>query len=307
MASEDWATGGAVFGCGELSCGDTQRSARGGNGYDAPFRDAAMALATLVRAIEGEIVPRLVLARRSPPAGGVTARPVALGAPTTGPVVPGAPETGELTRLLLAHEASVAVAYVESLHERGASFETLCLALLAPAARELGRLWEEDRCDFVAVTLGLCRLHEVLRHLGAVARGVPGRQRGGSGRCVLLVPAPGEQHTFGLLMVAEFFRRGGWEVVVEYPPSEDDLLALVGADRYAVVGLSVGCRDQLDGLSSRIARIRRTSRNREVGVMIGGRLVAEDPALAARLGADVVATDGRLAPRQAEQVARILV
>ena len=41
--------------------------------------------------------------------------------------------------------------------------------LLAPAARLLGEYWEDDRCDFVDVTMGLWRLQEVVHEIAARA------------------------------------------------------------------------------------------------------------------------------------------
>src|SRR5579871_1998006 len=96
--------------------------------------------ARLIKTIEAEIVPRLVLTRRVP----VDIRPHY-------PQVSEIPEivdVKELVRLLLSHEVSVAAAYVETVLERGTNLEAICLNLLAPAALELGLLWEEDECDF---------------------------------------------------------------------------------------------------------------------------------------------------------------
>src|SRR5271165_4789126 len=87
-------------------------------------------MARLLRTIEGEIVPRLVLARRAAQASA--------GADATAGKRPDDADVTELVRLLLAHDVGVASAYVETIRQRGASFEAVCLCLLAPAARELG-------------------------------------------------------------------------------------------------------------------------------------------------------------------------
>jgi methanogenic corrinoid protein MtbC1 len=250
-------------------------------------------LQTLVSTIEGEIVPRLMLARRGAVAVADDALDRAIH-PT---------DVDELVRLLVRHDAAVATAFVGALAARGTSLDVLCLALLAPAARKLGRMWEDDEVDFATVTVGLCHLHTVLRDIGRARPVEAGR---GAQHTVLLVPVPGEQHTFGLLMVGEFFRRHGWSVATEYPQSTAAMLELVDANRYAVVGLTVGCREQLDGLSARIAQLRRASRNKSVGVMVGGRLFAAQPELAGRLGADATAGDARDAALQADRIVSLL-
>ena len=94
---------------------------------------------------------------------------------------------------------------------RAISVESIFLDLLAPAARQLGTQWEADVTDFANVTLGVSRLQRIMRRLGDtfLQRDQP-RQRGES---ALLTIIPGEQHSFGLSMVAEFFRRAGLEPV----------------------------------------------------------------------------------------------
>jgi methanogenic corrinoid protein MtbC1 len=257
--------------------------------------DAAPRIATLVSTIEGRVVPRLMLSRQLPTATVATSGAEDALDPR---------DLEELTRLLVQSDATVAKSYVLQVRNRGVPLDNLCLGLLAPAARRLGEMWEEDLCDFATVTVGLCHLHEVLRDVGSASRpDTAGRSPTNS---VLLVPLPGEQHTFGLLMVAEFFRRNGWSVTTEYPSTAADLMELVNAERYSLLGLTIGCREQLDGLSSRITQLRRASRNRGIGVMLGGRLFSEQPELAARLGADATAADARAAASQADSFVRLI-
>jgi hypothetical protein len=51
-----------------------------------------------------------------------------------------------------------------------------------------------------------------------------------------------------------------------------------------------------------IQSIRRASRNRGVGVLVGGRLFIEHPDYVARVGADATAVDGRQAILQLPRV-----
>lgn len=281
------------------SDGERMRSAYGA--CDAAARSTGeQRLATLVRTIEGEIVPRMIVGRRTAVRSSTSLRSAAAPRRSLDHE-----DVAELTRLLIDHEAAVAAAYVETIHHEGASMKSICLGLLAPAARELGWMWEQDRADFVQVTVGLCRLHEVLRGMSRSLRiEHTAPERGSS---VLLVPAPGEQHTFGLMMVAEFFRRAGWEVATEYPARMDQLLSLVSQERYTLVGLTVAGEDRLDGLSGRIAQIRRASRNKGVGVLVGGRLFVDDPELALRVGADATARDAGEVAQHAANVGRLVI
>jgi hypothetical protein len=105
--------------------------------------------ARLVRVIEGEIVPRLMMSR----AAAATSAPSA--------------DVAELARLLLVHEGEIASEFVHMLRQHGALPERICLELLAPTARRLGELWARDACDFAELTTGLNRLQAVLLEVSA--------------------------------------------------------------------------------------------------------------------------------------------
>jgi methanogenic corrinoid protein MtbC1 len=253
-------------------------------------------MSKLVRTIEGEIIPRLMLAHRT-------------GNPETAPPPANAPgasgdDVAALARLVLKQDISGALAYVETLRKRGVPLDALYLDLLAPAARYLGELWEADLCDFTEVTFGLWRLQQLIRELSpAFQHEAEFREQD---RRALLLPAPGEQHSFGLFMVAEFMRRAGWDVWAGPAVSMDELTTIVKSEPFAMVGLSVSCEQRLDGLASSIHAVRRASKNRGVHVMVGGQVFKERPELVALVGADATALDGRQACLQAEGLLRLL-
>lgn len=272
---------------------DPERVAAGPSGA-RPADGQRRQLAQLVRTVEVEVIPRLVLARRAAP------RP----AGEAGGPVPEPGEVEELTRLLLAPDPDAVPRFVEGVRLRGVPVEALYLDLLAPAACRLGDLWTDDLSSFTDVTLALGRLQRVLRDLVPAFRNEAARPA--HGRRALLVPLPGGQHTFGLHMVAEFFRRSGWDVWDGTVTSGGDLVGVVRDGWFAVVGLSVGAECQLDGLASSIRAVRRASRNRAIGVLVGGPPFVERPELVALVGADATAIDGRQAALQAENLLALL-
>jgi len=259
-----------------------------------PVRESASGpkLAQLALTIETEIIPRLMLAHR-------TARPaVSALAPTE--ARPDAEQVAEFARLILTQDVMVSCQYVSAVRAQGASLETVFLHLLTPAARLLGDLWREDLCSFSEVTLGLSQLQQVLRVFSSAFENEVARAE--HGRRVLLIPAPGEQHTFGIFMVEEFFRRAGWSVWGGHPSSGDDLVAMVRSDWFDVVGFSVSCDRSIDPLRASIREIRRVSRNRAVAVLVGGPIFLAQPDLVASVGADATAADGRQATVQAQSL-----
>jgi methanogenic corrinoid protein MtbC1 len=263
-------------------------------GAQRPRDKAAERLADLARAIESQIVPRLVLARRA----------ARVGTEPPEQSAPGAEHVARLTQLILEQNEHAAAAHVQALRARGTALETIFLQLLAPTARRLGRLWETDHCDFTQVTLGLWQLQQLLRSLSpGFMEGAAGR---GHGLRALLVPVPGEQHIFGVSMVAEFFRRMGWDVWSAPLASSEDLRDLVRSEWFAMVGFSAGSERRLDDVSASIRAVRRASCNREIGVMVGGPLFREDPELVSRVGADATAVDARQAALQAQDLLLLL-
>lgn len=253
-------------------------------------------LAGLIDTVEAEIVPRLILAHRSPPEP--LAVPASLSAgPDRAPCVD---DVLELSSLLLKDRFRVASNFVRSIESRGVPLESLYLDLLAPAARHLGDLWTNDICHFGDVTIGLCRLQQVLRDFSPAFLNEASVRD--DGRRALLMSVPGGQHTFGISMVAEFFRRARWDVTTGSPVARDELIRTVRSQWFSVVGLSVSCEVQVEALASTIRLIRRASRNPAVGIMVGGPIFIMNPGLVALVGADATAADAREAPLQAENL-----
>lgn len=254
--------------------------------------DTESRFAGLARTIETEIVPRLMLAHKVE----LTRHRVA----ADGPAEPTEEDIKAFAAIVVKRDVESARRFVLDLRERGASLETVFLALMAPTARHLGDLWVEDRLDFTSVTLGLSRLQQLLRafspDFGAAADG------GAEQRRALLITYPGEQHTFGLYMVAEFFRRDGWDVWGGPPDSEEAVFELVADDWFDVFGISVSLDSSLDALGDLIQGVRNASRNGEIFALAGGRALRGSEDLAIKFGADGAAADGRAAVHRAQEL-----
>ena len=248
-------------------------------------------LGKLVNALESEVIPRLLQAHRQ-----TDPREQ----PADRDVVPTEAEVRAFAQLVLARDDRPATELVESLQGRGVSVEGLFLHLLGPAARHLGALWDQDLCDFTEVTIGVGRMQQIMRSLSPVF-GIE-VEHPPHGLRVLLLPAPGEQHTFGLSMVAEFFRRAGWEVAGGALETDADPVSIIQDSWFDIVGISVGVEAQVKSLTTGIAALRRASLNQQIGVMVGGPIFREYPELVALVGADATAVDGRQAPVLAESL-----
>jgi len=247
----------------------------------------------IVRTIEADIIPRLVRAHQPSPS--------ALAEPAATPDArPSDAEILHFVELVLADRETGYMDLIERLRARCVSVENVYLGLLTPAARELGRRWDDDLASFSDVTVAIGRLQRLMRGLSQSFGSEV--EASADGRRILLIPAPGEQHTFGLSIVAEFFRRAGWEVVGADGEEGLDASTVVRNEWYDVIGISVGVEARLDWLKSGITALRGASRNRAIGVLVGGPVFALYPERAAEVGADATALDGRQAPDVAESL-----
>lgn len=228
--------------------------------------------AELARVIEGEIIPRLMLAhapRRSTSSPGIDAV---------------GPRTLEaFARLTLSSEGPALTEYVEALIAGGLPLERALVELLAPTARRLGDDWNEDLISFTDVTVGLSRLQHVMRALRVSHPTHPAEP---GARAVFLMPAPGEQHTFGLFLLEDRFRRAGWRTWLDTAATRHEAARTVRLDHFDVFGLSATRDTPVEVIAATVAGVRAASCNRGLFVMVGGRLFDESPELVDEVGAD---------------------
>lgn len=252
----------------------------------------------LARTIDDDVIPRLALRHRqeAAPAEPNPRAPAA----RSGEALPGEREVRAYTKLVLDGADAQAASMLDALRARGCPVETIFLHLLQPAARLLGELWCDDRIDFAQCTLAVGRMQRVMRELSqAFAAECEPAARA---HRALFVQASGEQHGFGLSMLAEFFRRAGWDVVGAVGAAAGEAAERVRREWIDVVGFSVGSEVQLDRLRSAIAGVRAASQNPRVVVMLGGPLFVERPELLAACGADGGAVDANQALLQAARL-----
>ena len=234
----------------------------------------------LVSAIQNEIVPRLLLAQRQ-------AMPVAAKGTSVAPCR----DDIETLALLAIRDTHPATAqFVDDLRLRGMTAEVMIADLLPGAARYLGWMWETDACTFVEVTYGLSRLQQMLHRCAPQLR--VGQDRFGAGRRALLTTMPGEQHSFGLCVVEEWFRNAGWTVETERPKTATDLSRAVHVRGFDVVGLSISADRSAGQINSLIRTLRRNACNPHMKVVVGGCVIARRPDIARSVSADIVASEG---------------
>lgn len=195
----------------------------------------------------------------------------------------------DFVSLTMQDDPDRAINYVQHLLDSGVAFQDVLLELMAPAARALGEMWESDSASFVEVALGVARMHRILRRFD----GVPAHlwSNGGMGRHALLLPAPGEQHTFGLRLVQEFLLRESWTVTNQLVGCANDLLPIISTQHFDIAGLSLSGETLIEPFLSAIRLIRAKSLNPNIKIIVGGHLFVERPELVSACGSDGYAVD----------------
>ena len=255
---------------------------------------AAAGLNALAQTIESEIVPRLMMAHRAdlePADSGVREA-----------IEPSQADVVDFADTVVSGDMKAALGRIEDLRRRGVTLESIYVDLMAPAARHLGVLWLEDRCDFVTVTLGLSRMQQLLSALGTASG--PERLTPDRSSKALLTTIPGDQHTFGLYMVAEFFRRSGWDVWGGVPEGPSSVVQFVRDDWFDVVGLSVSLQGSLPDLAETVGQIRKCSRNDRISVLLGGSAFHGNQHAAEDFGAHAIIANGKQAVARAQALVR---
>jgi methanogenic corrinoid protein MtbC1 len=236
----------------------------------------------LERIVSNNIVPHLVLANLPP-------SDVAVSTSESTAVISNA-VIGEFAELVIERDVDASIAYFENLRSQGAKVEALFQDLLAPVACRLGELWDEDINDFLDVTRGVSHLQQIVHTFSddLIAEG----RCPASNRRALLMPMPGEQHTFGVSLIGEHFRREGWRVWGGPPRTLDDILELVTSQWFDVIGLSMSAVADPVAVAASVSAIRKRSLNENVKVLVGGGVFASQPELTSIVGADATAMNG---------------
>jgi len=184
-----------------------------------------------------------------------------------------------------------------AIREDGMSADDIIDHMIPATARLLGERWFADDISFADVTIGSARLQETVRALARRDQ-TGSRQRVQSGPmpAILLVLPRGEDHSLGLIVAADQFRRLGYEVVVAVDQQPRRIAAMVKARRFVMVGISVSGRRTLASARDIVEKIRAMV-TRFTPIVLGGACIAPDRDLLTATGADHVVGDARGALR----------
>ncbi len=194
-----------------------------------------------------------------------------------------------LLNLLLKQDFSATIDFLETLRQRPVPLMVLFTDLMGPVARRLGEMWANDECSFVEVTVGVSHLQRLVRDLSPLYQS--DIEKSSITGSILFACVSGEQHTFGLSLLSEVFRRAGWTVTEAPRHTQEELITLLRTQDYDLYGFSLSCLDLLDSLKSDIDLVRKTGPNGARKVIIGGPAFTDNPEVIETMSADGFAHD----------------
>lgn len=160
-------------------------------------------------------------------------------------------------------------------------------AYFPAVARQLGCDWVDDRSSFTAVSIGMARLQSLLHRIDRT-RAAPALWDGAT---VLAILPEGEQHSFGVQVLAHQLRRQGVSVHLQIAARPDDLRVLVRERHYDCAMVSLGCRETLPIGAKLVKALKEGSQGR-LFVAVGGSLLERLDAVEVATGADLASNDG---------------
>ncbi len=174
-------------------------------------------------------------------------------------------------------------------------------AVLAPVARRLGVLWEEDDASFAEVSAALGLLS---RRFAAIpsAPAEASATDGAAGGAILLVPAPGETHVFALSVVGAAFEEDGWTALCHPAASRAEIIEQLASRWIDVLAITVSWTDAMRSVPDLVAAARLASLNPDLKVLVGGGAVAQLDDACRALHADAVAVSAAQAVAVARQL-----
>ena len=157
----------------------------------------------------------------------------------------------KLSEALISNDELAGANLILELRAEGQSAEAIYLSHLAAAARLLGEWWEKDRIDFNKVTLATGRIFAIMRGMRHMFEPAPIAQH----KTALFASTPGEDHTLGVRMAADLFRKDGWDITLKVGLDHDALIAEIEQSNIRIIGLSIGGEHSIEALTKLVVAL----------------------------------------------------
>lgn len=160
---------------------------------------------------------------------------------------------------------SVASEFVSDLLSNSISADDVFFNLFAEAARRLGNWWERDHATFAEVTVASARIYSLMRSLRQEVEPILSNPSG----VATFASVPGETHTLGVTMAAQYFRKNGWEINLKIGKEHNELVESILAEKTDLLGLSISGEHSLPALARLVIAVRMVAPNTHM--FVGGK------------------------------------
>ncbi|MDA8585544.1 cobalamin-dependent protein [Rhodobacteraceae bacterium] len=150
-----------------------------------------------------------------------------------------------LCTALISDDETAAATVITNLRADGVHPEDIYFKQLAAAARLLGEKWESDTLSFSQVTIGTGRMFSIMRSMRHLFEPKIVAQD----KTAIFASVPGEDHTLGVHMAADMFRKEGWEIALKVGLDHDELVKEIENAPSSIVGLSISGEHSIEALS----------------------------------------------------------
>ena len=247
---------------------------------------------SILSIVESQIIPHLHKIERR--------RTRHLSLISSSPALPSQKQIEIFVDRCISQDRKTSQAFVDHFINQGLNVQDIFLKLIVPAARYFGSQWENDRMDFSHINLGMVRLNAIANEMTSIYK--DGLYIKGKVNRIMIATAPGSQHTLGATIVADFFRKAGWQVVVAISSSANELVQAVSNERFDVVGLSISIEQQLTNLADLISQLKSLSINSHVAILLGGPIFSLKELSASDFGADDICINAKHAVSLAQSL-----
>lgn len=172
---------------------------------------------------------------------------------------------------------------VSHLHEMGLTNTDIIDEVIPAAARRIGEQWVSDELTFAEVTCSAARMQEMSRFLGThEPRSL--LELHPASKILLIVPKD-EQHTMGVFVAADQFRRQGLTVEIAIGQDESDLKQTISDQPFAIFGISAASNGLIDPIRSIVDILK--DFDETIPVALGGNILRIDADAKAKTNVDI--------------------
>ena len=180
-----------------------------------------------------------------------------------------------------------AISIVHEAASEGWNIADLYSSVLAPAQREIGRMWLNDEINVADEHLATSTTKMIMSQLSRSKQAHPP-----NGKTVVAAAVPDNQHDVGLQMVADMFEMHGWRTIsLGANMPIQDLVQATEAFQADLLLISAALSTHLDAVRDTVHAIRQYDPTKDTKVIVGGAAFAGVPDLAEQYGADGYAAD----------------